>query len=80
MSDLARIRELSNSVCIVGVDESDEIGTLPGKSQLTIEAVYRPTLDPSRPERDLEVIAPHASEGDQIASQLADAMKKRFGE
>ncbi len=32
MSDLARMRELSNTVCIVGVDESDEIGTLPGKS------------------------------------------------
>jgi len=53
---------------------------VPGKSQLTVEAVYRPTLDPSRPERDLEVITPHGSEGDLIASQLADAMKKRFGE
>jgi acetyl-CoA acetyltransferase len=36
MSDLARMRELSNSVCIVGADESDEIGTLPGKSQLSL--------------------------------------------
>ena len=53
---------------------------VPGKSQLTVEVVYRPTLDPSRPERDLEVIAPHGSDGDQIASQLTDAMKKRFGE
>ena len=53
---------------------------VPGKSQLTVEAVYRPTLDPSRPERDLEVIAPQGSEGDRIASGLAEAMKKRFGE
>ncbi len=30
------MRELSNSVCIVGVDESDELGTLPHKSQLTL--------------------------------------------
>jgi acetyl-CoA acetyltransferase len=30
------MRELSNSVCIVGVDESDEIGTLPHKSQLAL--------------------------------------------
>ena len=52
---------------------------VPGKSQLTVEAVYRPTLDPSRPERDLEVIAPQGSEGSRIASELAEAMKKRFG-
>ena len=47
MSDLARMRELSNSVCIVGVDESDEIGTLPGKSQLTlhIEAITNAVRD-----------------------------------
>ncbi|MGQ4809883.1 hypothetical protein NKDENANG_03319 [Candidatus Entotheonellaceae bacterium PAL068K] len=30
------MRELSNSVCIVGVDESDELGTLPHKSQLAL--------------------------------------------
>ena len=30
------MRELSNSVCIVGVDESDEIGTLPNTSQLSL--------------------------------------------
>jgi acetyl-CoA acetyltransferase len=43
----ARMRELRNSVCIVGVDESDEIGTLPGKSQLTLhlEAVGNAVRD-----------------------------------
>ncbi len=30
------MRELSNSVCIVGVDESDELGTLPNTSQLSL--------------------------------------------
>ena len=30
------MKALSNSVCIVGVDESDEIGVLPGKSQLSL--------------------------------------------
>lgn len=30
------MKELSNSVCIVGVDESDEIGTLPETSQLSL--------------------------------------------
>jgi len=30
------MKELSNKVCIVGVDESDEIGTLPGKSMLSL--------------------------------------------
>jgi len=47
MKDLAKLRELSNSVCIVGVDESDEIGTLPTKSQLTlhVEAVHNAVRD-----------------------------------
>src|SRR6266511_4070373 len=36
MAERNAMRELSNSVCIVGVDESDEIGTLPHKSQLAL--------------------------------------------
>lgn len=51
----------------------------PGKSQLTVEAVYRPMLDPSRPERDLEVIVPEGSDGHRLAEQLLDAMKQKFG-
>ena len=41
------MRELSNAACIVGVDESDEIGTLPGKSQLTlhVEAIANAVRD-----------------------------------
>lgn len=52
---------------------------VPGKSQLTVEAVYRPLLDPSRPERDLEVIVPEDAEGSRLAQQLIDAMKEKFG-
>ena len=51
----------------------------PGKSQLTVEAVYRPMLDPSRPERDLEVTVPEGSDGHRIAAQLIEAMKQKFG-
>ncbi|MGE3535975.1 MAG: acetyl-CoA acetyltransferase [Candidatus Tectimicrobiota bacterium] len=41
------LRELSNSVCIVGVDESDELGTLPHKSQLALhlEAITNAVRD-----------------------------------
>lgn len=53
---------------------------VPGKSQLTVEVVYRPILDPSRPARDLEVTVPHGSEGYRIAEQLVEAMKQRFGQ
>jgi acetyl-CoA acetyltransferase len=45
--DASRMKALSNSTCIVGVDESDEIGTLPGKSQLTlhVEAIHNAVRD-----------------------------------
>src|ERR671924_271342 len=41
------MKELRSSVCIVGVDESDEIGTLPQKSQLTLhlEAIHNAVRD-----------------------------------
>jgi hypothetical protein len=53
---------------------------LPSKSQITVEAVYRPTLDPSRQERDLEVVVPTGSDGYRIAQQLVDALKQKLGE
>ena len=41
------MKELRSTVCIVGVDESDEIGTLPHKSQLTLhlEAIHNAVRD-----------------------------------
>ena len=45
--DLAKMKELSSSTCIVGVDESDEIGTLPNKSMLTlhVESIHNAVRD-----------------------------------
>ena len=51
----------------------------PGKSRLTVEAVYRPVLDPSRPERSLEVIVSKEREGYKIAQRFVDKLKERFG-
>jgi len=47
MAERNTMKELSNSVCIVGVDESDEIGTLPHKSQLALhlEAITNAVRD-----------------------------------
>jgi acetyl-CoA acetyltransferase len=41
------MKELSNAACVVGVDESDELGTLPHKSQLTlhVEAIHNAARD-----------------------------------
>jgi len=52
---------------------------VPGQTRLTVEPVYRPRYDPSRPERDLEVIAPKEHEGYLIAARFVDKLKERFG-
>jgi acetyl-CoA acetyltransferase len=52
------VKELKNAACIVGVDESDEIGTLPGKSQLTLhlEAVNNAVRDAGLKLKDVDGI------------------------
>ncbi len=52
---------------------------VPGQTRLTVEPVYRPRYDPSRPERDLEMIAPKEHEGYKIAQRFVDKLKERFG-
>jgi hypothetical protein len=52
---------------------------VPGKSRVTIEAVYRPSEDPSRPRRDLERPAPPGSAGQLRAEQLLAALKDKLG-
>jgi hypothetical protein len=52
---------------------------VPGQTRLTIEPVYRPRLDPSRVERDLEVIVSQDDEGYKVAQKLVDKLKARFG-
>ena len=51
----------------------------PGKSRLTVEAVYRPMLDPSRTERDLEVLVPPGHDGAKLVDRLIDDLKKKLG-
>ena len=52
---------------------------VPGETRLTIEPVYRPRYDPSRPERDLEVILSKEDAGYKIARKFVDRLKERFG-
>ncbi|HKW41336.1 MAG TPA: hypothetical protein VJN39_08805 [Gemmatimonadales bacterium] len=52
---------------------------VPGQTRLTVEPVYRPRIDPSRGERDLEVILSKDDEGYKIAQKLVDKLKQRFG-
>jgi hypothetical protein len=52
---------------------------VPGQTRLTVEPVYRPRYDPSRVERDLEVILSKDDEGYKIARKLLDKLKERFG-
>ena len=52
----------------------------PGKSKMTVEAVYRPAVDPSRTERDLERSAPPGSRGQRCwHSGWIDEMQSKFG-
>jgi len=53
---------------------------VPGKSRVTVEAVYRPMEDPSRTPRDLERAAPPGSAGHQMAQKLLAALKEKLGE
>jgi hypothetical protein len=52
---------------------------VPGKSRVTIEAVYRPINDPSRSRRDLERAAPPGSPSLLRAEQLLAALKDKLG-
>jgi hypothetical protein len=52
---------------------------VPGKSRLTVEAVYRPMEDPSRTERDLEVAVPEDSAGQRLAQRLLKALIEKLG-
>src|SRR5260370_29727670 len=60
VSPVADLKALSGSVCVVGVDESDEIGNLPGKSQLTLhlEAVANALPHAGLPISDVDGIFP----------------------
>jgi acetyl-CoA acetyltransferase len=52
------MRQLSNAACIVGVDESDEIGVLPGKSMLSLhlEGIHNALADAGLAVKDVDGI------------------------
>lgn len=53
---------------------------VPGKSRVTVEAVFRPIEDPSRTPRDVEVAAPKDSAGQRLAERLLKALSEKLGE
>jgi len=52
---------------------------VPGKSRVTVEAVYRPMEDPSRTPRDLEVAVSKDSAGQRLAERLLKALSEKLG-
>jgi len=52
---------------------------VPGKSRVTVEAVYRPIEDPSRTPRDLELAVPPGSAGRRLAERLLKALSEKLG-
>jgi len=52
---------------------------VPGQARLTIEPVYRPRLDPSRPERDLEALVSPDDAGYRLVKQFVAKLQERFG-
>src|SRR5437016_14039689 len=51
---------------------------VPGQTRLTAEPVYRPRYDPSRPERDLEVVLSREQEGYQNADKPVATQKEHI--
>ena len=52
---------------------------VPGETTVTVEVAYRPRVDPSRIERDLEVVPPDSTPGRELARRLLDEVKTRVG-
>jgi acetyl-CoA acetyltransferase len=67
------MKELSNKVCIVGVDESDEIGTLPGKSMLSLhlEATHNAIRDAGLEVSDIDGVF---TAGQHSPATIAEAL------
>ncbi|HEU5260539.1 MAG TPA: hypothetical protein VFU41_03840 [Gemmatimonadales bacterium] len=52
---------------------------VPGQTRLIVEVVYRPRYDPSRVERDMEVVVPEDHAGWALARALVEKLKQTFG-
>jgi len=70
------MKELSNAACIVGVDESDELGTLPHKSQLSlhVEAINNAARDAGLRVADIDGIF---TAGQHSPATIAEAIGVR---
>jgi hypothetical protein len=53
---------------------------VPRKARVTVEAVFRPSEDPSRTPRDLEVAVPKDSAGQRLAQRFLKALIAKLGE
>lgn len=53
---------------------------VPGKSRVTVEAVYQPIQDPSRTPRDQEQAVPKDSAGQRLAERLLKALGEKLGQ
>src|SRR5262249_7692870 len=51
----------------------------PAATKLTVETVYRRNIDPSVPERQLELMVPTGSPGDTLARAVMAEVKRRHG-
>src|SRR5439155_21179424 len=67
------MKALSNAACIVGVDESDEIGVLPGKSMLSLhlEAITNAVRDAGLKSSDVDG---HFTAGQPSPALLGEAL------
>ena len=67
------MKELSNTACIVGVDESDEIGILPNTSQLSLhlQAITNAVKDAGLKVKDVDGIF---TAGQHSPSLLGEAL------
>ncbi|MBI4499875.1 MAG: hypothetical protein HY700_01820 [Gemmatimonadetes bacterium] len=50
----------------------------PSETQLVVETVYRSTIDPSVPDREVELVASPGSPGDSLTQAVRSEAKKRL--
>jgi hypothetical protein len=51
----------------------------PRESQVVVETVYRRTIDPSTPDREVEWVVEPGTPGDSLTQAVRAAVKRQFG-
>jgi hypothetical protein len=79
---MANLRDLSNVACIVGGDESDEMATLPHKSQLSlhVEAVTNAVRDAGLKISETRSLWPPNMQPHSRAHENAESKPKDLGD